>query len=76
LIDFEKWSVPSGLVTNLDRLQGSRVEGVDPAFDTITEGSYPVSRSVYFCVKGGENPIRKPFASRNSPAFNPNQSKP
>jgi phosphate transport system substrate-binding protein len=37
---------------NLDRLQGSRIDGVDPEFDSIAEGSYPVSRSMYFYVKG------------------------
>ena len=42
----------SFLDQNLDRLQGSRVDGVAPEFDTIADGSYPVSRSMYFYVKG------------------------
>ena len=32
-------------------LQGSSVDGVDPTFDDIAAGDYPVSRSLYFYVK-------------------------
>jgi phosphate transport system substrate-binding protein len=32
-------------------LQGSTVDGVDPSFDNIAEGDYPVSRSLYFYIK-------------------------
>ncbi|MCZ6720094.1 MAG: PstS family phosphate ABC transporter substrate-binding protein [Proteobacteria bacterium] len=42
----------SFLDQNLDRLQGSRVEGVDPELDSIADGSYAISRSMYFYVKG------------------------
>jgi phosphate transport system substrate-binding protein len=41
----------SFLEQNRDVIQGSMVEGVAPDFDSISEGSYPVSRSMYFYVK-------------------------
>lgn len=41
----------SFLDQNADRIQGSRVEGVEPTFDAIADGSYGVSRSLYFYVK-------------------------
>ena len=36
---------------NRDKVQGSGINGVEPDFDTIADGSYPVSRSMYFYVK-------------------------
>ena len=36
---------------NRDRLQGARVDGVQPNFDEIAEGAYPVSRSLFFYGK-------------------------
>ena len=36
---------------NRDKVQGSAINGVEPDFDTIADGSYPVSRSMYFYVK-------------------------
>jgi phosphate transport system substrate-binding protein len=36
---------------NSDRIQGSIVDGVEPTFEAIGDGSYPVSRSLYFYVK-------------------------
>jgi phosphate transport system substrate-binding protein len=41
----------SFLDQNLDMLQGSAVNGVEPTFDQIADGSYPISRSLYFYVK-------------------------
>jgi len=41
----------SFLDQNADKLQGSLVEGVTPAFEAIADGSYPVSRSLFFYVK-------------------------
>lgn len=41
----------SFLDQNADKLQGSIVDGVDPTFELIADGSYPVSRSLYFYVK-------------------------
>lgn len=42
----------SFLDQNADKVQGSIVEGVEPTFDSIADGSYKVSRSLYFYVKG------------------------
>lgn len=41
----------SFLEENTDRLQGSIVQGVAPAFDAISTGDYPLSRSLYLYVK-------------------------
>jgi len=41
----------SFLDQNLDRLQGSMIAGVEPTFEAIAAGDYPVSRSLYFYVK-------------------------
>jgi phosphate transport system substrate-binding protein len=42
----------SFLDQNADKVQGSVVEGVTPTFESIADGSYKVSRSLYFYVKG------------------------
>jgi len=41
----------SFLDQNRDKLQASRVEGVDPTFENIADGTYGISRSLYFYVK-------------------------
>jgi phosphate transport system substrate-binding protein len=41
----------SFLDQNADKIQGSKVGGVAPDFETIASGEYPVSRSLYFYVK-------------------------
>jgi phosphate transport system substrate-binding protein len=41
----------SFLDQNADKLQGSVVEGVTPVFEAIADGSYPVSRPLFFYVK-------------------------
>jgi phosphate transport system substrate-binding protein len=41
----------SFLEENLNLLHGSRVEGVAPDFDTIANGTYPVSRAMYVYAK-------------------------
>ncbi len=41
----------SFLDQNSDRLQGSLIEGKAPNFDNIADGSYPVSRPLFFYVK-------------------------
>ena len=41
----------SFLDQNADRIQGSLVDGVEPTFENIADGSYGVSRSLYFYVK-------------------------
>ena len=41
----------SFLDQNTDKIQGSKVNGVVPTFESIAAGDYPVSRSLYFYVK-------------------------
>ena len=41
----------SFLDQNLDKVQGASVEGVEPSFDAIADGNYPVSRPLYFYAK-------------------------
>ncbi|MDX6750848.1 substrate-binding domain-containing protein [Geminicoccaceae bacterium 1502E] len=41
----------SFLEQNLDTLQGSKIEGVEPTFENIADGQYPVSRSLYVYAK-------------------------
>ena len=41
----------SFLDQNADKIQGSKVDGVAPSFDSIADGSYPVSRPLFFYVK-------------------------
>lgn len=42
----------SFLDQNSDKVQSSMINGVDATFETISDGSYPVSRPLYFYVKG------------------------
>ena len=41
----------SFLDQNMDKLQGSYVDGIEPTFEAIADGSYPVSRPLFFYVK-------------------------
>lgn len=41
----------SFLEENGDKVQGSKVDGVVPSFDSIADGDYPVSRPLYFYIK-------------------------
>ncbi len=41
----------SFLDQNIDKLKGSRVNGVEPTFENIASGDYGVSRSLFFYVK-------------------------
>ena len=41
----------SFLDQNADKIQGSLIDGKAPTFDAISDGSYPVSRPLYFYVK-------------------------
>ena len=43
----------SFLDQNVDRLQGSTIQGVEPTFENIADAKYPVARSLYFYVKNG-----------------------
>lgn len=42
----------SFLDENGDKVQGAIVDGVEPDFDSIADGNYPVSRPMYFYIKG------------------------
>jgi phosphate transport system substrate-binding protein len=35
----------------MDKIQGSVVDGMEPTFENIADGSYPVSRPLFFYVK-------------------------
>ena len=41
----------SFLDQNSDRIKGAKVGGVEPSFENIASGDYPVSRSMYFYIK-------------------------
>ena len=41
----------SFLDQNADKIKGAAVDGVVPTFEAIADGSYPVSRSLYFYIK-------------------------
>jgi len=41
----------SFLDQNADKVQGSMIDGTEPTFENIADGSYPVSRPLYFYVK-------------------------
>ncbi len=41
----------SFLDQNLDKVQGSKIDGVAPTFETIASGDYPLSRPLFFYVK-------------------------
>lgn len=54
----------SFLEQNSDIVQSSMIEGVEADFDTIADGDYPISRPLYFYVKGqhvGEIPGIKEY---------------
>lgn len=41
----------SFLDQNIDTIQGAKVNGFEPTFDSIADGDYPVSRPLYFYAK-------------------------
>ena len=47
----------SFLEENLDTLQGSLVEGVEPTFENISSFEYPVARSLYLYVKNAHRGV-------------------
>ncbi|MGK2740859.1 PstS family phosphate ABC transporter substrate-binding protein [Tepidicaulis sp. LMO-SS28] len=47
----------SFLYENQDKLQGIKVAGVGPSFDTIADGSYPISRPLFFYVKNAHRGV-------------------
>jgi phosphate transport system substrate-binding protein len=63
----------SFLDENGDKVQGSSIDGVVPNFDSIADGDYPVSRPLYFYIKGahvgkipGIQEYAKEFTSNNA----------
>lgn len=47
----------SFLDQNQDKLKGAVIDGVEPTFDNIAAGDYPVSRSLFFYVKKAHAPV-------------------
>jgi len=47
----------SFLYENQDKLQGIKVAGVAPNFDTIADGSYTISRPIFFYVKNAHRGV-------------------
>lgn len=47
----------SFLFENQDKLKGVKVGGVDPSFDTIADGSYPISRPLYIYIKNAHRDV-------------------
>ena len=41
----------SFLAENSDKISGAKINGVEPTPDNISDGSYPISRSLFFYVK-------------------------
>jgi phosphate transport system substrate-binding protein len=41
----------SFLDQNMEKVKGAQIDGVEPTFDAIADGNYPVSRPLYFYVK-------------------------
>ncbi len=41
----------SFLDQNKDKIQGSKIEGIEDTYDNISSGKYPISRSLYIYVK-------------------------
>ncbi len=41
----------SFLDQNIDKVRGSIIDGVEPTFENIASGDYPVARSLYFYIK-------------------------
>jgi phosphate transport system substrate-binding protein len=47
----------SFLYENQDQLQGATIDGIQPTVETIADGSYPVSRPLYFYVKNAHRSV-------------------
>ncbi|MGE0500868.1 MAG: PstS family phosphate ABC transporter substrate-binding protein [Rhizobiaceae bacterium] len=47
----------SFLYENSDKLKAVKVDGVEPTFETIADGSYPVSRPIFFYVKNAHRDV-------------------
>ncbi len=67
----------SFLDQNADKIEGSKVDGVEPTFDTIASGKYPVARPLFVYVKNahvGTVPGLKEFIAEfvSEKAYGPN----
>ena len=49
----------SFLDQNSDRVQGALIDGVEPSFDNIADGLYPIARSLWFYVKNDHRGVIK-----------------
>ncbi|MFN7165629.1 MAG: substrate-binding domain-containing protein [Pannonibacter sp.] len=47
----------SFLYENSDKLKGVKINGIEPSFDTIADGSYPVARPIFFYVKNAHRDV-------------------
>ena len=47
----------SFLYENSDKLKAVKINGVEPTFETIADGSYPVARPLYFYVKNAHRDV-------------------
>lgn len=47
----------SFLYENQDKLQGVKIDGVEPSFDTIADGSYGLSRPLFFYIKNAHRKV-------------------
>ncbi|MGH6923343.1 MAG: substrate-binding domain-containing protein [Propylenella sp.] len=47
----------SFLYENLDSLKGVSIDGVAPSVDTVADGSYPVSRPLFFYIKNAHRGV-------------------
>ena len=47
----------SFLYENQDTLEGEKIDGVAPSFETIADGSYPVSRPLFFYIKNAHRGV-------------------
>ncbi len=47
----------SFLYENLDKLKGLKVANIEPTVDTIANGTYPVSRPIFFYVKNAHRKV-------------------
>ncbi len=47
----------SFLYENLDTLKGVKFNGVEPSFDTVADGTYPITRPLYFYIKNAHRGV-------------------
>jgi len=47
----------SFLYENSDKLKGVKINGVEPSFDTIADGSYPIARPLFIYVKNAHRDV-------------------